>query len=103
MIRCSCLIQEGQIAEGQLANLEAGLTKISQDYFADTADIGWTAIAKGSGFTDSKPSKSSIVSMNVPADTAQETRVDLLHAICDLWTAETGCHVDDVVATAMSA
>jgi len=97
------LIQEGQIAQGQQTNLEAGLDKITQTYFSDGAEIGWTHIAKGSGFTDAKPSKSSIISMNVPADTAQETRVDVLHAICDLWSAETGCHVDDVVATAMSA
>ncbi len=103
MIRCSCLIQDGQIAQTQQSNLEAGLDKIAQTYFSESAEVGWTHIAKGSGFTDSKPSKSSIVSMNVPADTAQETRVDVLHAICDLWTAETGCHVDDVVATAMSA
>ncbi len=103
MIRCSCLIQAGQIAQGQQTNLEAGLEKITQTYFSDAADVGWTQIAQGSGFTDAKPSKSSIISMSVPADTAQETRVDVLRAICDLWTAETGCHVDDVVATAMSA
>lgn len=103
MIRCSCLIQAGQVAEKQQTNLEAGLTKIAQTYFSDSAEVGWTHIAKGSGFTDSKPSQSSIISMQVPADTVQETRVEVLHAICDLWTAETGCHVDDVVATAMSA
>lgn len=103
MIRCNCLIQEGQIAVAQLANLEAGLSKITQTHFAEGAEIGWTHIAQGSGFTDAKPSKSSIISMSVPADTAQETRVNVLHAICDLWSSETGCHVDDVVATAMSA
>jgi hypothetical protein len=103
MIRCSCLIQAGQIAEAQQINLEAGLDKIAQTYFSESVEVGWTQIAKGSGFTDSKPSQSSIISMQVPADTVQDTRVDVLHAICDLWTAETGCHVDDVVATAMSA
>lgn len=96
----SCIVQEGQAAGNHVAALEEGLARIAHDFFGFSVSFEWTTVVAGSGFTAGKPSSASLVSMGVPDDIEQERRVELLSAICAMWSETTGCHINDVVAVA---
>ncbi len=100
MTVCGCMIQEGQIPEAQLEQLEAGLSDIASRFFGNPAEVAWTTVAAGDGWTSGKPSSSSLVVMYVPPGLDQEVRTELLTSICDLWTNTTGCSIGEIVATA---
>ncbi len=100
MTLCGCIIQEGKIPESKIELLERGLTEISSRYFGTSADIAWTTVAPGNGWTAGEPSSTSLVVMYVPPGLDQAVRTTLLEAICDLWTGNTGCSISEIVATA---
>ena len=103
MVHVSCMIQEGQSASQKVSELEAGLSALLSDFFGCSAEFDWMTVAEGSGFTEAKPSTSSLVSTTVPEDITQERRIEFLTAVCDMWATTTGCHVNEVVAVASSA
>ncbi len=98
MIRCMCLVQEGQTPEKKQVPLQRLLNEFSERAFGQPASVIWTSVAARSGFTAAKPSTSSIVSMTAAEPVAQETRMTLLSELCDLWMQETGCSLDEIVA-----
>lgn len=102
MIDCMCLVQAGQISDDIAGRLKDGLGTIARETFDDEVAITWMTVPAGSGFTGGELSHSSLVSMSPPGEMDEEDRFTLLTRICDLWTAETGCHVNDIVASAIS-
>ncbi len=98
MVRCVCLVQEGQTPQSKQAALQQKLNAFSERAFGKEADITWTAVPAGSGFTAAGPSTSSVVSFTAEQPVGQEQRVSLLKDLCDLWTGETGCSVNEIVA-----
>lgn len=100
MILCACMVQEGQISEQQMQSLEAGLNGITSEFFDQPAAPLWTTVARGDGWTAGEPSTTSLVVMYVPPGMDQPTRTRLLEAVCDTWSAVTGCSINEIVATA---
>lgn len=97
MVMCNCVVQAGQISAESEAVLRANLNAFSERVFGESAEISWMAIPEGSGFTATKPSTSSIVSMRAPAPIPQADREGLLRELCGIWTSETKCSLDEVV------
>ena len=102
MIACTCLVQADLIADDVAVRLKAGLDVIARDTFGEEAAVSWITVPAGSGFTAGEPSRASLVSMRTPGEMDEDARFAMLTQICDLWTMETGCHVNDVVASAIS-
>jgi len=99
MMVCYCLIQEGQLSQGNLSQLEKSIANIAEEYLASGVRQSWVVIPKGNGWIGGEPSTSSLVLLTTP-DIEQAARVDLLGAIRDLWTEVTGCTVDEIMITA---
>ena len=97
MVICNCIVQAGQIPAETEAALRRGLDDLAQRAFGERSQINWIAIPEGSGFTASKPSTSSVVSMRTTAPVEQSRRAELLNELCGIWTRETGCSLDEVV------
>ena len=97
MIQCTCLVQEGQISAASEAVLREKLDAFTQKTFGSGVEISWIAVPKKGGFTASKPSTSSIVSMRAPAPVNQAERGPLLRELCSFWTAETGQTLNEIV------
>ena len=98
MIPCRCLVQAGQVPDRRQSELRSLLNDFSARSFGKDADISWVPVAAGCGFTASKPSTSSVVAFTAPTPLDQSTRVKLLSEICDLWMAQTGCSLNEIVA-----
>jgi hypothetical protein len=97
-----CLVQHGSTTPPVRERLEAGLSQLASREFPSSghASVVWMEIAPGCAFTANEPSKVAIAAATVPADTAKDARVRFLTGLCDLWVRETGCHIDDIVASA---
>ena len=98
MINCLCVIQEGQSADQKRHELASALDAFGRAQLADSVQVSWLPVARGSGFTAGKPSTASVVSLSANEPLAQERREQLLRALVTLWTEQTGCSVDEVVA-----
>lgn len=101
MTTCTCLVQEGQIKPDQRTALEKGLDEISTTYFEEPADVSWTEVTSGHGWTGGESSTTSLVAMNIP-EVPQDRRVELMTDICSLWIRETGCSINEIVANAIN-
>lgn len=97
MIQCTCIVQAGQISEASQAALSGKIDTFTQKAFGAGAEINWISVPQGGGFTASKPSTSSIVSLRAPTPVDQAERGPLLHELCGFWTAETGQSLNEVV------
>lgn len=97
MVMCNCIVQAGQISAESEAVLRSNLNAFSERYFGESAEISWMAIPERSGFTATKPSTSSIISMRAPSPIPQEDREGMLRELCGIWTSETKCSLDEVV------
>ncbi|BFM17003.1 hypothetical protein R50073_31860 [Maricurvus nonylphenolicus] len=103
MTFCICLLQEGQIPEDTVKQLGEGLEDIVvRNGLGEKLDISWVKIPKGEGWTAGQLSTSSIVTLMAPP-IEQDLRVDVLNAICNLWTDKTDCHINEIIATVMPA
>ena len=98
MTPCMCLVQEGQISGEQEATLRAGMTEFAQQAFGSEPAINWIEVAKGSGFTEAKPSTSVLVSMTADRPLAPSERTPLIQQLCDIWMAGSGRSANEVVA-----
>lgn len=98
MIPCTCFVQADQIADQRSEALQSRLTEFSERRLGAPAEINWITVPKGSGFTAAKPSTSAVVSFRAASAVPQDERVMFLNEICDLWMAETGCALDEIVA-----
>ena len=98
MINCTCLVQADQQPARREGTLTAALDAFSERAFGAPASINWVTVPAGNGFTAGEPSTSSIVSMTAPEPLDQTIRASLLGELCDLWMAETGCSINEIVA-----
>lgn len=99
MVRCMCLVQAGQTPDEKRDVLVEKLKAFSAEAFGEQAEVFWQAITEGDGFTAAEPSTSSIVSVTSPKPLTQEERVPLLRGLCEIWMNETGCSINEVVAS----
>lgn len=98
MIPVMCLVQEGQIAPSVGEQLRSSLSALSQKTLGVDAAISWLEVKAGNGFTEAKPSTSSLVSMLANRPLAQAERVRIMQDICDVWMAATDCSINEIVA-----
>ncbi|NKC01249.1 MAG: hypothetical protein GKR90_22510 [Pseudomonadales bacterium] len=98
MISCTCVVQEGQTPDVQKKSITRLLNRFSSDAFGEEALITWIPVAPGNGFTAAKPSSSSVISVIANEPLSPERRESLLRKLAHLWSAETGCTLDEVVA-----
>lgn len=98
MIRCTCIVQEGQAPDQNKETLQAALSGFTTAALGEASQVSWIPVAAGSGFTEGKPSTSSIVSMTAASSLSADHRESLLRELVALWTDETGCSVDEIVA-----
>lgn len=98
MAKCICMFQEGQISENVIVALETGLKNIVvANGISDSPVVNWIEIPCGEGWTAGAPSTSSVVALFCQ-DIEQSQRLKMLNSICDLWTAETGCSINEIIA-----
>ncbi len=97
MIACNCVVQEGQISAETEAALRANINDFTQRRFGAGAEICWVAIPERSGFTAGQPSTSSIISVRAPAPVSKADREPLLRELCEIWTTETSCTINEIV------
>ena len=98
MINCTCFVQEGQAPDRQQSEMQTLLRDFASKSFGGDAQIAWVPVAQGNGFTEGKPSSSSVVSFTADAPLQPQRRESLLRELVELWTARTGCSVDEIVA-----
>ena len=102
MITYKCLVN-GPIAEATREQVAAGLVRIHAERFGATAadlQVEFTEVTPGLWFTGGKPSRASMVLGSVPAGTSQQARVELMAAVCRLFSDVTGAPYDDVLVVA---
>jgi hypothetical protein len=98
MINCTCVVQVGQAPDENQGNLESALTSFTGRVFGEEARITWVPVDPGNGFTAGQPSTSSVISITATESLSPERREALLRELVSLWTEQTGCTVDEVVA-----
>lgn len=99
MIPILCLVQEGNIERSVVENLKVELTQLTQSALAGEPAISWIEVKRGNGFTEAKPSTSSLVSIQSNRVLSQKERISMMEKICNFWMAETYCSINDIVAT----
>lgn len=98
MINCTCVVQAGQAPDQNQDVLTNALNTFTAQAFGAGAQVAWIPVAPGNGFTAGKPSTSSVVSLTATEPLRPERREALLRELVSLWTTETGCSIDEVVA-----
>ena len=98
MINCTCIVQAGQTPDQNKEKLQSVLSSFSSESFAEGAQIAWIPVPAGSGYTEGKPSSSSIVSITANKILSAGEREVLLRELAGLWTRNTGCSMDEIVA-----
>jgi len=103
MIKCISFLQEGQIPEHVVELLDRGIRDIvAANDLGKDVEINWIVVPHGQGWTAGAPSTSSVITLTTPP-IEQSQRVEILHALCNLWTENTGCRADEVLATVIPA
>lgn len=103
MVSGVCFLQEGQIPGDVVTQLADGIRQIAETkHLGETVDLTWIVIPEGQGWTAGEPSTTSIVSLTAPP-MDQDHREAVLHAICELWMARTGCTAGEILATVVPA
>ncbi|MEM9621162.1 MAG: hypothetical protein AAF993_05905 [Pseudomonadota bacterium] len=98
MINCMCVIQAGQAPDQQRAALATALNRFAGEFLHEQLTVNWVPVPAGNGFTAGEPSTSSVVSLTAPEALSQTRRETLLRELVSLWTRQTGCSVDEIVA-----
>ena len=101
-IETLCIVQAGRVGADQREVLATRLSEITADAFGRASETSWLEIEPGNGWTAGEPSTTSLVSMGVPSMEAPD-RTRLLQAICDAWSEETACSINEIVASAITA
>lgn len=98
MINCLCVIQQGQEPDRKREELAEALNDYGHKHLEDSVAVSWLPVPAGNGYTAAQPSTSSVVSLTANQPLAQERREGLLRELVALWTKETGCSIDEIVA-----
>ena len=97
MIRCTCMVQEGQLSEAQVQNLRSETSAFAKREFGSAPEINWIIVPKGGGFTEGKPSTSVLVTMNADRPLSLVEREPLLRELGAIWEQHAERRPDDVV------
>ena len=103
MITFNCTIQEGIVPHEIRPTLASELARISTSFVGgnpDDVSVNWIEIPHGFGFRGGRISTTSAVRGEIPPGLQQETRVELMRAIQDMWMAHTGCTTEELVVSA---
>ena len=98
MIICSCLVQAGQSPDLHRTEIQGLVREFTDRSFGEDAQITWTAVAQGDGYTAGEPSTSSVISIVANEPLSPPRREALLREFVALWTEATGSSVDEIVA-----
>ena len=98
MIPVTCFVQEGQIDPATGEALRGDLSQLSQSALGSEAHINWVEVKNGNGFTEAKPSTSSLVSIQCDRALSKDERMAMMNNICDAWMEKTGCSLNEVIA-----
>ncbi len=102
MILYKCLVN-GSISEQSRELVSAGLARINHEILSvapDSVSVEFTEVKPGLWFTGGKPSQATMVLGSVPPGTAQQKRVELMAAVCKMFSDITGAPYDDVMVVA---
>lgn len=101
MIECEFLVQEQNFDFATEHKLEQGTKEVIKRILNTDASVSWKRVLEGNGFTAGEGgSRSSLILLVVPKDTTDETRAELLAAVCTLWVETSGCHKNDLMISA---
>ena len=103
MITFNCTIQEGHIPEElrpRLASELAGICSSILGGVPGDVSVSFIEVPYGFGFRGGKLSTTSAVRGEIPPGCDQETRVQLMQQIQDMWMGLTGCTTDELVVSA---
>ena len=103
MITFNCTIQEGIVPDEIRPTLASELARISTSFVGgnpNDVSVNWIEIPHGFGFRGGRISTTSAVRGEIPPGLQQETRVELMQAIQDMWMDHTGCTTDELVVSA---
>ena len=103
MITFNCTIQEGIVPEDIRPRLASELARITTGFVGgdpEEVSVNWIEIPHGFGFRGGRLSTTSAVRGEIPPGLQQETRVELMKSIQDMWMDVTGCTTDELVVSA---
>ncbi len=103
MISFTCIVQEGHVPEQIRPKLASELARISTSILGGDpsgVEVEFTEIPYGYGFRGGELSTTSSVRGLIPPGCEQETRVQLMRAMSDMWIEVTGCSVDELTVSA---
>ena len=101
-INYTCIVQEGIVPDDLREKLAAEIKRISASVLGiDEGGIGveYYEVRHGFGFRGGEISTTSTVGGQLTESLDQETRVDLMTQIMNMWTGETGCEVDEFLVS----
>ena len=98
MVSCTCVVQEGQSPDLHKDEIQGVINSFVTRSFSEEANIAWIPVAPGNGFTAGKPSSSSVVSITANRPLPRDRREALLRELVALWTENTDCSEDEIVA-----
>ncbi len=102
-ITFNCTIQEGMIPDALRPRLASELARITTDIIGgdpDAVAVHYIEIPYGFGFRGGHLSTTSAVRGEIPPGCDQDTRVQLMRQIQDMWMELTGCTTDELVVSA---
>lgn len=102
-ITYTCIVQEGIVPDDLRVKLAAEIRRISASVLniaEDGIDIDYHEIRHGFAFRGGEVSTTSTIRGQLTEALDQETRVELMTQILNMWMAETGCDVDELLVSA---
>ena len=103
-ITYTCIVQEGVVPDDLRMKLAAEIRRISASVLniaeEDDIEVSYYEIRHGFGFRGGEVSTTSTVQGQLSEPIDQDTRVDLMTQIMNMWLAETGCAVDEFMVSA---
>lgn len=101
-INYTCIVQEGIVPDDLRDKLAAEIKRISASVLniAESGiDVEYYEVRHGFGFRGGEISTTSTVGGQLTDAIDQETRVDLMTQIMNMWMGETGCEVDEFLVS----
>ena len=101
-ISYNCIVQEGVVPDELRARLASEIKSISAsalDIDADGIEVEYYEVRHGFGFRGGEVSTTSTVGGQLTEGIDQETRVELMTQIMNMWMSETGCEVEEFLVS----
>ena len=102
-INFTCIVQEGVVPDDLRVKLAGEIKRISASVLSiaeDGIDVSYYEVRNGFGFRGGEVSTTSTVRGQLTKPIDQDTRVNLMTQILNMWVAETGCEIDELLVSA---